>query len=208
MMTLGSIFSVAISPDGSLMASGSQDRSIKIYRTKELQTAYHLEKFHEGNKAVLVTNLMLDLDTISSLLFTPDARFLISGSYDATIKVLNLRTLYPETINTGHEGTESLFFSLQRINCAFSDGITCLALIDQGKTVVSSSFDCTVRFFDLRSGIVKRVLRNIHSGNTSGMISNCTLNDIVRLDFFDFSQQKFAGNRFCRSIYCYLFSHN
>ncbi len=69
------ILSVAISPDKKLVATGSKDRSIRIFDAKSMQELVTL-KGHEGS--------------IRSLKFSPDSRFLLSGSEDRTMKLWDM----------------------------------------------------------------------------------------------------------------------
>ena len=68
----GEVYSVAFSPDGKRLASGSQDKTIKLWNSvtgKELLAL-------EGHSHV-----------VRSIAFSPDGKRLASGSYDKTIKL-------------------------------------------------------------------------------------------------------------------------
>ncbi len=73
-----SVTSVAISPDGRTLVSGSSDNTIKVW---------DLVTFRE--KATLTGHS----DWVLSVAISPDGRTLVSGSYDNTIKVWDLATL-------------------------------------------------------------------------------------------------------------------
>ncbi len=67
---------MAISPDGQILASGSDDRTIKLWNLPTGQLLQTLKQ-HSGN--------------VNSVSFTPDGNILISGSGDRTIKVWRLQ---------------------------------------------------------------------------------------------------------------------
>jgi len=67
--------SVAFSPDGRLLASGSYDKTIKLW---------------EVATGSLVRTLRGHTDWVSSVAFSPDGKLLASGSSDNTIKLWNV----------------------------------------------------------------------------------------------------------------------
>jgi WD40 repeat protein len=69
------VYSVAISPDGRLLASGSQDKSV------------HLWSLPDG---ALLKTLVGHSRSVSSVAISPDGRVLASGSDDKTIKLWSL----------------------------------------------------------------------------------------------------------------------
>jgi WD40 repeat protein len=90
-------YATAYAPDGSLLASGSDDRTVKLWRTAD------------GSQVATLTG---HADIIRAVSFSPNGSTLASGSSDATIKLWRvsdgalLRTL------TGHgAGVRSVTFS-------------------------------------------------------------------------------------------------
>ncbi|CAH2572605.1 Vegetative incompatibility protein HET-E-1 [Planktothrix rubescens] len=83
----GYVTSVAISPDGQTLVSGSNDKTIKIW---QLSTGQELRTLtgHSG--------------WISSLAISPDGQTLVSGSWDKTIKIWQLSTGQELRTLTGH----------------------------------------------------------------------------------------------------------
>ena len=68
-----SVNSVAFSPDGRHIVSGSDDKTIRVWN---VQTGDQMGNPLQGHR-----------DSIQSVAFSPDRRHIISGSYDKTIRV-------------------------------------------------------------------------------------------------------------------------
>ena len=69
----GNVNSVAISPDGLTLASGSSDDTIKVW---DLATGKLESSFVAARS-----------DSVNSLAISPDGKTIVSGSSDSTIKV-------------------------------------------------------------------------------------------------------------------------
>ena len=67
-----SIYSVAFSPDGTKIISGSGDKTIKIW---------------DANTGQCLKTLKEHKYSVNSVAFSPDGTKIISGSYDDTIKI-------------------------------------------------------------------------------------------------------------------------
>ena len=72
----GWVYSVAFSPDGKFLASGSDDNTVKVWEVGSWREVATL-KGHEGS--------------VNSVTFSPDGKFLASGSGDETVKVWEVR---------------------------------------------------------------------------------------------------------------------
>ncbi len=154
------IYSVAWSPDGKLIASGSYDKMVKLWEVAS------------GKE---VRNLQDHIDAVFAVEFSPDGKRLASASQDRSVKIWDVasgRRLY--TLGDATDGLTSVEYSPSgdRIAAAgydktiyiwrlgetdsnllqslIADEGSILALVwtPDGKTIVTSSSDGSIRFRD------------------------------------------------------------
>jgi len=90
--------SVAFSPDGSHIASGSGDQTVRIWDAK---TGVHL------------TTLKGHSDSVISVAFSPDGSHIVSGSYDKTVQIWDAKTgVHLATLKGHSDWVNSVAFSL------------------------------------------------------------------------------------------------
>ncbi|GBL16328.1 serine/threonine-protein kinase F [Microcystis aeruginosa NIES-1211] len=121
----GQVYSLAYSPDGRYLASGSKDRTIKIW---EVATGKGLRTL-TGHSGVVL-----------SVAYSPDGRYLASGSQDKTIKIWEVATGKVRTL-TGHYMT---FWSV--------------AYSPDGRYLASGSWDKTIKIWETATGTELRTL--------------------------------------------------
>jgi WD40 repeat protein len=124
------VLSVAFSPDGKTLASGSYDTTIKLWEVgsgRELRT-------------------LSGTSSISSLAFSPDGKTLASGSGDL---LSHDNTIMLWEVESGRE---------LRTLSRHSGKVFSLAFSPDGKTLASGSLDKTIKLWDVESGREMRTL--------------------------------------------------
>lgn len=122
-----SVWSITFSPNGQFIASGSWDKTIKLWQLVTNQNG--------EIKSSLLNTLNGHSDWVRSVAISPNSQILVSGSEDKTIKLWQ--------ISNGE--------LLQNIQ-GHSDYIRCVAFSPDGTTITSGSDDKTVKIWDVNSG--------------------------------------------------------
>ncbi len=160
--------SVAFNSDGTILATGSDDKTIKLWNLATEQEIHTL-KGH--------------FSWIWTVAFSPDGKILASGSKDKTIKLWNLTTAEEIRTLTGHkDGIAAVAFSpdgktlasgsldktIKLWNLAtgkqirtlegHSKAVAAIAFSPDGKTLASGSWDNTIKLWNLETGKQIRTL--------------------------------------------------
>jgi len=151
---------VAFSPDGVHLAHGTDIGKIKLW---EVLPSGEEKVLHDGHwrrgveDSTETRGYYIEDDGgfqkpmdywIGAMTFTPDAKMLITGSRDRTIKLFEMPQVIEKKTLTGHTGW-----------------IRSLAVSPDGNVLVSASDDQTIKFWDLATGRNFRTLK----GHTGGV---------------------------------------
>ncbi|MBE9032372.1 TIR domain-containing protein, partial [filamentous cyanobacterium LEGE 11480] len=117
-----SVFSVAFSPDGKRIVSGSWDKTLRLW---DAQTGQPIGQPLKGHS-----------NYVWSVAFSPDGKRIVSGSWDNTLRLWDAQTGQP--IGQPLKGHSNAVWSV-----AFSP---------DGKRIVSGSWDQTPRLWDAQTG--------------------------------------------------------
>lgn len=117
------VINVSFSPDRVYLASGSWDKTVKLWRLESGQWKY--DQTLEGHS-----------DKLGSVHFSPDGKYLASGSWDRTVKVWRLESRqwkYDQTLDVHSDAVRNVNFS------------------PDGAHLASVSLDSVVRVWRLKS---------------------------------------------------------
>ncbi|GAX42837.1 protein kinase [Tolypothrix sp. NIES-4075] len=115
---------IAISPDGQLIASGSNDNNIKLWQLTSGKLLRDFNRWFSGHSSM-----------VDSLAFSPDGKLLASGSWDDTIKLWQVNTGKQISTFTGH-----------------SNWVNSVAFNPEGQMLASGSADNTIKFWQIKTG--------------------------------------------------------
>ena len=175
------VASVAYSPNGSRIASGSYDRTVRIW---DAATGEPVGAPLQG-----------DTSPVSSVVYSPDGKHIVSGSWDRTVRIWDAATgVQVGAPLQGHTGgVNSVAYSPDGTHIAsgsadttvriwdattggqigvplqgHTNSVTSVAYSNDGKHIASGSWDHTVRIWDAFTGALLHTLAG-HTGVVSSV---------------------------------------
>lgn len=191
--TLGSIFSVAFSPNGELLATSDSDSNIRLWEFttgKQLSVckghtswAWSISFSPNGNFFASCSidqtirlwdtntgeclKILQEPDQVESIAFSPNGSILASGSVDQKIRLWD--------VSTGQ---------CLKILQAHTDSVWSVAFSPDGSSLASGSYDQTVRLWDINTGQCLKILRG-HTAWIRAAVAFSPSGDIVASGSFD-----------------------
>ncbi|KAF3985571.1 hypothetical protein FT662_05063 [Candidozyma haemuli var. vulneris] len=188
------IRSVCFSPDGKLLATGAEDKLIRIWdlSTKRIikilrgheQDIYSLDFFPDGDRLVSGSgdrtvriwdlrssqcSLTLSIeDGVTTVAVSPNGKLIAAGSLDKTVRVWDSSTGFlVERLDSGNESGNG-----------HQDSVYSVAFSTNGNQIASGSLDRTVKLWNLEGKAEGAV-----SGQSIGKKSSCEVTYIGHKDF-------------------------
>ncbi|KAJ4465955.1 WD40-repeat-containing domain protein [Lentinula edodes] len=146
----GQVSSVAFSPDGKKIVSGSWDKSVRVWSTQTGMALFDPLQGHTKG--------------VKSVAFSPNGQTIVSGSDDLTIRVWDAETGKDNSVriwdaDTGHPVGNPLL--------GHSNYILSVACSPDGKKLVTGSLDHSVRIWDTET---QEAIGNPLQGHTKGIL--------------------------------------
>lgn len=138
------INTIAITSDGKLIASGGNDKSIKLW---------------DAATGRLLRTLTGHLSDINSLAFSPDASRLASASFDGTVRLWDIET------------GKTLYTLRSHVSLDFSDWFDSVSFSGDGKTLAGAGRQDYIMLWDSQTGKELRTLEGHERGVNSIALS-------------------------------------
>jgi len=140
----------ALEYEGNTLVSGSTDRTVRIWNIEE---GACVQVWHGHTSTVrclqIVHPVQIGLDVDGAPLMLPKQSLILTGSKDSTCRVWRLPTLSdPSVVQTAADDAHNLYF----VRALVGHHHSVRAIAAYGDTLVSGSYDATVRVWKISTG--------------------------------------------------------
>ena len=147
------VFSVAYSPDGKYIASGSADKSVIVWDTESRSC---------------VATLKGHSNVVSSVAYSPDGKYIASGSADNSVKVW------------GADANSASYGTCVATLMSHSDRVRSVAYSPDGKYIASGS-DISVKIWDVSNLLVQAGGKKNKTTKKEKLIDKYKKSDLVKI---------------------------
>ena len=130
------IWSIAFSPNGKHIISGSKDKMIRVWDAETGEAAEALSRRNVGSRRAVGEPFRGHTEAVYSVAFSSDGKRIVSGSTDKTVRAWDAET--GAAIGVPLLGHTNL--------------IKCVAFSPDGKRIASCSTDTTIRVWNSQKG--------------------------------------------------------
>lgn len=141
----GSVECLAISPDGTQVVSGSEDRTLRVWDVSQGRCLATLDGGSSSHKHT---------QTIQGVCYPPlDGSWFVSVGLDSRVNVWDSgsHSLFDEALNTEHK-----------------HAVTCVAVTHDGDMIITGGMDQVIRIWNIETNKCERVLKG-HSGRINSL---------------------------------------
>ncbi len=149
------VWTVAFSPDGKTLASGSLDKSIRLWDLSANINKKVLQGLDDTYKGIKPLTLEGHKKPVFSVTFSPDGHKLASGSLDNTIRIWDLPLVKKRALESDQQQPK---YKQALVLKGHKKPVFSVAFSPNGKTLASGSLDKTIRLWDVQAGKTFKVI--------------------------------------------------
>jgi WD40 repeat protein len=150
----GSLRSVAFSPNGQMIASVSDDKTLRLWDIKGNSINQQFFDFEDQDKGEIC--FQTNQEKVQSLAISPDGQYIASGGYDNTVRLWDCKG---NTLGKPCQVHESNPYSDSTFGIRY-DGVKSVAISPDGQYIASGGYDNTVRLCNFKGDSLVELFRD------------------------------------------------